>query len=65
MAAPVSHLLFVPKSTGYELHERVGEPPAPGSKLELDDNRRFVVSKVGPSPLPRDPRPCVFLQAAG
>jgi hypothetical protein len=57
------HLLFVSKPSGYELVEREGEPPALGSKVELgDDGVRFVVSKVGLSPLPQDDRPCAFLQ---
>jgi hypothetical protein len=57
------HLLFVSKPSGYELVEREGEAPALGSKVELgDDGARFVVAKVGPSPLPQDDRPCAFLQ---
>jgi hypothetical protein len=57
------HLLFVSKPSGYELVERDGEPPALGSKVELgDDSVRFVVAKLGPSPLPQDDRPCAYLQ---
>ena len=58
------HLLFVSKPSGYELVEREGEAPAPGSPVELDEGLRFTVSKVGPSPLPNDDRPCAYLQAA-
>jgi hypothetical protein len=59
-----SYLLFVTKPTGYELAEREGEPPAPGTDLELEDGGgRFFVSKVAPSPLPRDDRLCAYLQA--
>ena len=54
------HLLFVWKTSGYELHEREGEPPAVGSEVEVED-RRFTVTKVGVSPLPGDRRTCVFL----
>ena len=61
--ADAGHLLFVWKPTGYELRERDGEPPAPGSPVQLDDGGSYWVSKVGPSPRPGDPRPCVYLQA--
>jgi hypothetical protein len=57
------HLLFVWKPSGYELVEREGEPPEPGAGVEVgDDGLRFTVSKVGPSPLPDDDRPCAYLQ---
>jgi hypothetical protein len=58
-----THLLFVSKPSGYELVEREGEAPAPGTAVELEE-ARFTVSKVGPSPLPNDARPCAYLQAA-
>ncbi len=57
------YLLFVWKPTGYELHEAEGNPPAVGEVLEVDDER-LQVTKVGPSPLPHDSRPCAYLQAA-
>jgi hypothetical protein len=58
------YLLFVSTPTGYELAEREGELPAPGARVELGDdgNARFFVSKIGPSPLPGDDRPCASLQ---
>ncbi len=56
------HLLFVCKPTGYELRERDGDPPAVGSEVEADEQRLLVI-KVAPSPLPRDSRPCAYLQA--
>jgi hypothetical protein len=57
------YLLFVSKPSGYELVEREGEPPEPGSEVEVgDDGLRFAVSKIGPSPLPQDDRPCAYLQ---
>jgi hypothetical protein len=57
------YLLFISKPTGYELLEKDGEPPVPGTEVELDGNRgRFVVSKIAPSPLPQDDRLCAYLQ---
>jgi hypothetical protein len=57
------HLLFLSKPSGYELVERDGEAPPPGTEVEIED-ARFTVSKIGPSPLPNDERPCAYLQAA-
>ena len=56
-----THLLFVWTPTGYELREQEGEPPLVGSEVEVDD-RRELVSKIGPSPLPGDERRCAYLQ---
>ena len=59
------HLLFVARPQGYELVEREGDPPASGTKVDLEENgARFEVVKVGPSPLPQDDRPCAYLQEA-
>ncbi len=59
-----SYLLFISKPTGYELAERVGDPPAPGAEVTLDDGAaRFFVSKIASSPLPGDARACAYLQA--
>jgi hypothetical protein len=60
--AKQTYLLFVGKPTGYELREREGEPPEPGSTVE-EDGEPQTVMKVAPSPLPGDPRPCAYLQA--
>ena len=57
------HLLFVQAGPGYELLEREGVPPVEGDEVELDE-ARFVVTKLGRSPLARDTRPCAYLQAA-
>jgi hypothetical protein len=57
-----THLLFVWRPTGYELHEREGEPPAVGSEVDVGD-RSERVTKVGPSPLPGDRRACAYLLA--
>lgn len=56
------YLLFVWKPSGYELREADGDAPTVGSLVEVDDREEQVV-KIGPSPLPNDPRPCAYLQA--
>jgi hypothetical protein len=55
------YLLFISKPTGYELHERQGDLPGVGQEIE-DDGAWLRVSKIGPSPLPGDRRPCAYLQ---
>ena len=59
------YLLFLWRPSGYELAERAGEPPAPGTEVDFDEGAgaRFFVTKVGPSPLPGDERPCAYLHA--
>ena len=57
------HLLFVWRPSGYELREADGDVPAVGSTVQVGENERQQVTKVAPSPLPNDPRPCVYLQA--
>jgi hypothetical protein len=56
-----THLIFVWTPNGYELQEREGEPPEVGSQVEVADRTQRVL-KIGPSPLPGDSRPCVYLQ---
>lgn len=56
-----THVIFVWTPHGYELQEREGEPPEVGSTVEVGDREQRVL-KVGPSPLPGDSRPCVYLQ---
>jgi len=59
------HILFVSRPTGYELVERDGDPPTPGTQVDLEENgARFEVVKVAPSPLPQDDRLCAYLQPA-
>ena len=58
------YLLFVSKPSGYELLEREGEPPEPGSEVEVDEGLRYTVIKLAPSPLPQDDRTCAYLQLA-
>ncbi len=55
------HVLFIWSPTGYQLAEQDGEPPSVGEEVEHGD-RRYRVSKVGPSPLPGDDRICAYLQ---
>ena len=62
-ATAARHLLFVWKPSGYELLERDGDPPPPGSAIEEGD-ARLVVTKIGASPLPGDTRPCAYLTEA-
>jgi hypothetical protein len=59
----VSYLLFVGKPNGYELREREGDAPAVGDEIE-EDEMRMTVTKVAPSPLPRDDRRCAYVQPA-
>jgi hypothetical protein len=61
MADSSKHLLFVCKPSGYELREADGDAPAVGALVEVDDVEEQVI-KIGPSPLPNDPRPCAYLQ---
>jgi hypothetical protein len=54
------HLLFVWSPSGYQLVEQEGEPPAVGDEVEVGEER-FRVTKLAPSPLPRDGRQCAYL----
>ena len=56
------YLLFIWKPSGYELREAEGDMPAVGAEVEADE-KRLRVTKVAPSPLPGDSRPCAYLQA--
>ncbi len=56
-----THLRFVWTTNGYELRERVGEPPAVGEEVE-ESEKRLRVTKVAPSPLPGDVRRCAYLE---
>jgi hypothetical protein len=56
------HLLFVSTSGGYSLVEQEGPPPSVGRSIELPEQAvSFLVTKLGPSPLPNDPRICAYL----
>ncbi|HWM13776.1 MAG TPA: hypothetical protein VNO56_04785 [Gaiellaceae bacterium] len=64
MSPEGKYLVFVSKPSGYELLERDGEPPEPGSEVEVDEGARYTVIKLAPSPLPQDDRTCAYLQPA-
>lgn len=57
------YLLYVWKTSGYELEDRSGELPQIGSIVNVQ-GVSLMVSKIAASPLPNDPRPCVYLQPA-
>jgi hypothetical protein len=57
------YLVFVWSPAGYTLRERSGEPPDVGAEVE-DGESRFRVTKIAPSPLPGDRRPCAYLLPA-
>jgi hypothetical protein len=59
----MSYLLFVWKTSGYELREREGDAPAVGAEVE-QDGELLRVTKIAPSPLPGDTRQCAYLSAA-
>lgn len=61
--APRGYLLFVWSPEGYQLRERDGELPGIGAEVH-DDGRALQVTKIGPSPLPGDSRPCVYTLGA-
>jgi len=54
------YLLFVPSPQGYRLEERDGPAPERDERVEID-GAVFIVSRIGASPLPQDPRPCAYL----
>jgi len=54
------YLVFVWSHAGYTLEERPGEPPQAGTHVD-EGERRFLVTKIAPSPLPGDKRPCAYL----
>jgi hypothetical protein len=56
------YLLFIWKPSGYELRSEQGQAPEVGSEVETD-GETLRVTKIAPSPLPNDPRPCAYLQA--
>jgi hypothetical protein len=58
-----AYLLFVWRPTGYRLEERQGSPPPVGSEVDVGEGPQQRVGKIGPSPLPGDPRRCAYLQA--
>ena len=57
------HLLFVWSPSGWTLRLREGEAPPVGATVE-DGDTTLRVTKIGPSPLPGDRRPCAYTQLA-
>lgn len=57
------HLLFVWSPSGWTLQERDGDVPAVGTPVEVNGTTLHV-SKIAPSPLPGDRRPCAYTQLA-
>jgi hypothetical protein len=57
------YLVFVWSPSGYMLRERQGDLPEIGAEVEEGDNR-YRVTKIAPSPLPGDRRPCAYLLPA-
>ena len=55
-----AHLLFA-AGDRYRLADREGPAPEPGTVIELD-TQRFVVRRLGASPLPGDPRRCAYVE---
>ena len=58
-----THVVFLPSAKGYALAELPGPTPDPGAYEDVDEVR-FVVSRIGPSPLPADRRRCAYLEVA-
>jgi hypothetical protein len=54
------HLIFVWKTSGYELQERDGDVPPVGAEIE-QEGEAMRVTKIAPSPLPGDRRQCAYL----
>ena len=61
LAEPREYLLVVPTAESYTLVERVGTLPGRGAVVVLSDADVFEVVRTGPSPLPNDPRTCVYV----
>ena len=59
-SSSLGHLRFVLRAGSYTVLPCDGEPPVPGQLVELD-GERFIVAKIGRSPLPSDQRPCAYL----
>jgi len=61
-ASAQRHLVFFQGPKAYELLERDGPPPAPGSRVSLEHGVQ-VVARVGASPTPGARIPCAYLVA--
>jgi len=56
------HVLYV-TDAGYRMIERDGGAPGVDALVEIDE-RQFVVTRIGRSPLPGDRRTCAYLEPA-
>jgi len=59
-AEPAGWLAFVPSPAGYRLIPRSDPLPAGGATIEHEE-KRYVVLRLAPSPLPADRRRCAYL----
>lgn len=59
-ASSTRHLRVLCLPSGYRLGESHGPCPQPGDVVDVDGTR-FLVIRIGESPLPLDPRACAFL----
>ncbi len=56
-------IAFVPNGSGYSLRELNGFVPVVGEPVPLlEADGHFVVTRIGRSPLPSDPRRCAYLE---
>jgi hypothetical protein len=60
LRAALAHTRLVCRPEGYAFAEIDAPPPADGSSIE-HDGTTYTVWRVGPSPLPGDPRRCAVL----
>lgn len=60
LRAALAHTRLVATAGGYAFAEVDAPPPAPGVRVE-HEGAEYTVWRVGPSPLPDDPRRCAFL----
>jgi hypothetical protein len=56
------HILLAPVDDRYELVERAGPPPEAGSRVDLFEDRAFLVVRVGPAPIPGALEACAYLE---
>jgi hypothetical protein len=64
-ASAERHLLFFQGGEAYELVERSGPPPSPGSSVDVAGSvKAQIVTRVGSAPVPGSDLPCAYLIAA-
>ena len=56
-----AYLVFVWTSSGYALHDGLGELPEVGARVQVNGHE-YAVTKLARSPLPGDKRRCAYLQ---